>query len=558
MNSFKELNLSEELLKAIEKKGFEKPTPIQELTIPRLLSEDINLVAKARTGTGKTAAFALPLIQKITQKSGFVEALILVPTRELALQVGKEINSFVLKEFPRTVILYGGAPMGRQLQELKNGVEIVVGTPGRVQDHLERCSLDISKIKYFILDEADEMLNMGFVEDIENIFEKANKEAQILMFSATMPKPILKIASDFMGDYEIIEEQAQEELPILQEQFFWVVSEKDKIEALARLIDSTEDFYALVFCQTKIDTDEVAKALEERHYQVAALHGDIPQSIREKILLRFRDKHIKILVATDVAARGIDVEGLTHVVNYALPFDSAIYTHRIGRTGRAGKTGIAVSFVRPNEIKKMEYIKRATNYNIKEEKIPSIKEVLENKRTRLLFSIVEKLQKMLQTSVDQSFVAFANKLLEYGSAEDILSYILQLQYSAYLSPSQYKNIKPLYSEKPKKDRAKKQKQEDMTAIFIAWGRKDGCTKKKIADMLSRLLSIPPHFIGDIEVQNKFSLASLPHKAALMATRLSKRNKDVPHIHLDERKEEKRFSGKKRAEHKRKDFKKKNW
>ena len=558
MNSFKELNLSEELLKAIEKKGFEKPTPIQELTIPRLLLEDINIVARARTGTGKTAAFALPLIQKITQKSGFVEALILVPTRELALQVGKEINSFVLKDFPRIATLYGGAPMGSQLRELKNGVEIVVGTPGRVQDHLERGSLDISKIKYFILDEADEMLNMGFVEDIENIFEKANKEAQILMFSATMPKPILKIASDFMGNYEIIEEQAQEELPVLQEQFFWLVNEKDKIEALARLIDSTEDFYALVFCQTKIDTDEVAKALEERHYQVAALHGDIPQSIREKILLRFRDKHIKILVATDVAARGIDVEGLTHVVNYALPFDSAIYTHRIGRTGRAGKTGIAVSFVRPNEIKKMEYVKRATNYNIKEEKIPSIKEVLENKRTRLLFSIVEKLQKMLQTSVDQSFVAFANKLLEYGSAEEILSYILQLQYNSYLSPSQYKNIKPLYSEKSKKDRAKKQRQEDMTAIFIAWGRKDGCTKKKIADMLSRLLSIPPHFIGDIEVQNKFSLASLPHKAALMATRLSKRNKDVPHIHLDERKEEKRFSGKKRAEHKRKDFKKKNW
>ena len=558
MNSFKELNLSEELLKAIEKKGFEKPTPIQELTIPRLLLEDINIVARARTGTGKTAAFALPLIQKITQKSGFVEALILVPTRELALQVGKVINSFVLKDFPRIATLYGGAPMGSQLRELKNGVEIVVGTPGRVQDHLERGSLDISKIKYFILDEADEMLNMGFVEDIENIFEKANKEAQILMFSATMPKPILKIASDFMGNYEIIEEQAQEELPVLQEQFFWLVNEKDKIEALARLIDSTEDFYALVFCQTKIDTDEVAKALEERHYQVAALHGDIPQSIREKILLRFRDKHIKILVATDVAARGIDVEGLTHVVNYALPFDSAIYTHRIGRTGRAGKTGIAVSFVRPNEIKKMEYVKRATNYNIKEEKIPSIKEVLENKRTRLLFSIVEKLQKMLQTSVDQSFVAFANKLLEYGSAEEILSYILQLQYNSYLSPSQYKNIKPLYSEKSKKDRAKKQRQEDMTAIFIAWGRKDGCTKKKIADMLSRLLSIPPHFIGDIEVQNKFSLASLPHKAALMATRLSKRNKDVPHIHLDERKEEKRFSGKKRAEHKRKDFKKKNW
>lgn len=553
MNTFKDLNLSEDMLKAIEKKGFEKPTPIQELTIPRLLSEKINIVARARTGTGKTAAFALPLIQKITQDQGFVQALVLVPTRELALQVGKEINSFVLKDFPRTLTVYGGASMGTQLYELKNGVEIVVGTPGRVQDHLERGSLDISKIKYFILDEADEMLNMGFVEDIENIFEKANKEAQILMFSATMPKPILKIASDFMGNYEVIEEENNEELPILQEQFFWMVSEKDKIEALSRLIDISEDFYALVFCQTKIDTDEVAKALEQRHYQVAALHGDIPQSIREKILLRFRDKHIKILVATDVAARGIDVEGLTHVVNYALPFDSAVYTHRIGRTGRAGKTGIAVSFVRPNEIKKMEYIKRATNFNIKEEKIPSIKEVLENKRTRLLFSIVESLQKMLQSPPDSNFVAFTNKLLEYGSAEDILSYMLQLQYNTYLSPSQYKNIKPLHTEKPKKDKAKKQWQEDMTPIFIAWGRKDGATKKKIAELLSRLLSIPSHFIDDIEVQNKFSLASVPHKVALMATRLSKKNKDVPHMHLDEQKEEKRFISKKRFEHKKKKF-----
>ena len=552
MNSFKELNLSEDLLKAIEKKGFEKPTPIQELTIPRLLSEEVNIVAKARTGTGKTAAFGLPLVQKITQKKGIVEALILVPTRELALQVGKEIDSFVLNDFPRTLTLYGGSPMGNQLRKLKDGVEIVVGTPGRVFDHLERGSLDISKIKYFILDEADEMLNMGFVEDIENIFGFANKQAKILMFSATMPKPILKIASDFMGDYEIIEEQVQQEVPVLQEQFFWLVSEKDKIEALARLIDISEDFYALVFCQTKIDTDEVAKALEERHYQVAALHGDIPQNIREKILLRFRNKHIKILVATDVAARGIDVEGLTHVVNYALPFDSAIYTHRIGRTGRAGKSGVAVSFVRPNEIKKMEYIKRATNYDIKEEKIPSIKEVLENKRTRLLFSIVENLQKTIQGSPDQSFIAFTNKLLEYGSAEDILSYILQLQYNAYLSPSQYKNIKPLYSEKSKKDKTKK-RLDDMTRVFIAWGRKDGATKKKIADMLSKLLSIPSHFIDDIEVQNKFSLASIPHKAALMAVRLSKKGKDVPHMHLDERNEEKRFTNKKNLQYKKKRF-----
>ena len=540
MKTFEELNLDNELLIAIEKKGFEEPTPIQEITIPHLLGGRTNIIAKARTGTGKTAAFALPIIQKIKEKSNLVEALILVPTRELALQVADETASFVIKDYPSVATVYGGSSMIAQLRALKKGAQIVVGTPGRVIDHLERSSLDISNIKYFILDEADEMLNMGFIEDIEKIFSFANKEAQILMFSATMPTPILKIAKDFMGHYEILEEKVVEDAPSSQEQFFYVLYEKDKVEALSRIIDINDDFYALIFCQTKLDTEDVAKELEERGYLAVALHGDIPQSIREKILYRFRNKLIKILVATDVAARGIDVDGITHVVNYALPFDSAVYTHRIGRTGRAGKRGIALSFVRPNERRKMEYIRKETGGNIKEEKLPSIKDVIEKKRSRLLFSICDKVKESLKEPPNLEFVAFTKKLLEYGSSDVILPYILQLQYEKELSPSKYKSIKPLYKENQEKGKKGKTFKE-VTKIFIAWGRKDGATKKKISDVLSLALSIAPHLIDGIEIENKFSLCSLPSKQALMATRLSKKNKNLPHIHIDEKDEKRKFT-----------------
>ncbi len=534
MKTFRELNLEERILKAIEKKGFEEPTPIQELTIPRLLSCDVNLIAKARTGTGKTAAFALPIIQKIKEKSDMVEALILVPTRELALQVAEETSSFVLSSFPKVATVYGGASMVSQLKALKEGVQIVVGTPGRVIDHLERGSLDISQIKYFILDEADEMLNMGFLEDIQKIFSLANKEARILMFSATMPKPILEIASTFMPNYEIIEERSEEMAVVLQEQLFYVLQEKDKIEALSRLIDSEMDFYALIFCQTKLDTEDVAKALEERGYDACALHGDIPQTIREKILERFKKKSIKLLVATDVAARGIDIDSIGYVVNYALPFDSAIYTHRIGRTGRAGKKGVAISFARPNERRRMEYIMRTTGYEIKEGRIPSIKEVIEKKRKRLLFSLCERVEASLQEDCDQNFVAFAQKLLEYGSAEDVLISMLAIHYERALSPSQYQNIKPLYREKDrgKGESRNRAESKNDTRIFIGWGRREGATKKKIAELLSSSLSIPQHFVDAIEVKDKFSLSSLPNKLALMACKMSKNNKRMPHIHID--------------------------
>ena len=354
--TFEDLGLDEYTLKAVEKKGFVTPSPIQVLAIPRLLTGDTNLIARARTGTGKTAAFGLPIIQNVRGKSDHVEALILEPTRELAVQTCTEMQSFATDAYPRTTVLYGGASYANQIKDLKRGGEVVVGTPGRIKDHIERKTLDLSKIKYFILDEGDEMLDMGFIDDIEEIFRHANPDCRILLFSATMPAPILKIAGDFMGEYDIIEEENVIDEALLIDQKYWVVKESEKIEALVRLIDISPDFYGLVFTMTKSDADRVTRELDLRGYEAAALHGDIMQNQREKVLERFRMKKTRILVATDVAARGIDIKGVSHVVNYSLPFDTATYVHRIGRTGRAGTEGIAVTFVRPEERRKLGFL----------------------------------------------------------------------------------------------------------------------------------------------------------------------------------------------------------
>lgn len=528
--SFADLGLDDIVLKAIVAKGFTEPTPIQVLAIPRLLDGDANVIAKARTGTGKTAAFGLPLVQELRADNGHPRALVLVPTRELALQVAAEIESFRTERWPRTVTVYGGAPIYEQLKKLRGGVEIVVGTPGRVIDHLERGSLDLAKIEYFILDEADEMLNMGFVEDIEAIFGRANPEARVLMFSATMPPQILSIAQNFMGDYEIVEEETPAEEPVLTDQYWWMVREDDKTEALVRLIDSSPDFYGLVFCQTKADADAVAKELDERHYQAAALHGDIAQSQREKILGRFRSKKTRILVATDVAARGIDIEGLTHVVNYALPFDGPTYTHRIGRTGRAGASGIAITFVRPEERRRLGYLRMHGRGELKEGNVPSVKEVLAIKRERLMKATVKELERYFPAegsetealSLAPEFSAFAETLTERCEPKEVLAAVLALQYGSELSADHYNEIRTM---KSGPDRSH-------VRLYIQLGRRDGMTRRGIAQFFRDLIRIPERLVDRIEVMDAFSLATLPAEAAREALELSKQRRNLPHMHID--------------------------
>ena len=586
--TFEDLGLDEYALNAVKRKGFVTPSPIQILAIPRLLNGDSNMIARARTGTGKTAAFGLPIIQDIREKSDYVQALILEPTRELAMQTCAEMQSFSTNNIPRTTVLYGGASYTTQIRDLKRGCEIVVGTPGRVQDHLEKGTLDISKIKYFILDEGDEMLDMGFIEDIENIFKQANPDSRILLFSATMPAPILKIAADFMGEYEIIEEEKVIDEALLIDQKYWMVKESEKIEALVRLIDMSPDFYGLVFTMTKMDADNVTKQLDLRGYEAAALHGDIMQNQREKVLERFRMKKTRILVATDVAARGIDISGLSHVVNYSLPFDTATYVHRIGRTGRAGTTGIAVTFVRPEEKRKLGFfaknVSRATKSELKEEAIPSIHDVLEIKEKRVIAELKEKLfetkeqviaddeeqltvntneqaetaaQAEAQDTVAETaptevpvsdevqteasvetqslqvlrevpgkYTQLAHELCENQNAEDVLAGVLSLMYGEKLSSKHYGKISS-------KDFGPK---GDQLRVFVSLGKKDGYRAREIAEFFSNLLHIPGRMVDDIDISQQFSLVSLPVASAKKAIELSKSNRKLPHMHFDVKEE----------------------
>ena len=586
--SFEDLGLDEIVLDAIKKKGFEVPSPIQVLAIPRLLNGEANVVARARTGTGKTAAFGLPLVQRLREDSGHVRAIILEPTRELAMQTSTEMESFTTGRFPRSMTVYGGSSYSEQIRGLKRGVEIVVGTPGRVQDLIDRGALDISKIEYFILDEGDEMLDMGFVEDIENIFSCANPDCRVLLFSATIPAPILKIAGKFMGDYEIVEEEVHEE-PLLIEQKYWVVRESEKLEALVRLVDISPDFYGLVFVQKKSDADMVSKSLDEKGYQVAALHGDIPQSQREKILARFRSKKTRILVATDVAARGIDIEGLTHVVNYELPFDGPTYVHRIGRTGRAGAAGMAVTFVRPEEARRRlgflkNAIKKSAKGEMTEGEVPSVEEVLAVKKTRLFAHVKEKLglnQQEEEKAEDEKsalenaseveikagdavpnaelestenlvapekkvphlrkgdpiFDRLAEELCEGQNPQEVVASLLAATYGKELSKNRYGKINPVGGKKEGRGRERDRDRASSVGVnqlrlYVQMGWKDGYNPRKIADFFADLLHIRGKDVDAIDMADKFCLLSLPKDAAEKALSLSKNDQSLPHIHLD--------------------------
>lgn len=565
--SFGDLGLDEITLKAIEKKGFKVPSPIQVLAIPRLLNGDANVIARARTGTGKTAAFGLPLVQTLREPSDHVRAIILEPTRELAMQTAAEMASFTTGKCPRVAVVYGGASMGEQMRALRKGVEIVVGTPGRVMDLMDRGVLDISKIDYFILDEGDEMLDMGFVDDIENIFESANQDCRVLLFSATIPKEILRIAQRFMGDYEIVEEEGVVEEPLLIDQKYWVLRESEKIEALVRLIDISPDFFGLVFVQRKCDADYVSKALDEKGYEAAALHGDIPQGQREKILARFRAKKTRILVATDVAARGIDIEGLTHVVNYELPFDGPTYVHRIGRTGRAGSSGVAVTFVKPEDTRrKLNYLINAVRKSAKGEMtegtIPGVEEVLEVKRGRLFDDIKSKIglnnvpagtaseddeivpMEGAESEVsvegrvphlrkgDAIFDTLAEELCNGQDAKEVVASLLAATYGNVLSRNRYGKITTTGGRKDRNGRGGRDAGYEQVRIYAQMGWDDGYNPRKIADFFHDLLGVPGRKVDAIDMADNFCLLSLPADDARRAIELSEKDKSLPHMHID--------------------------
>ena len=509
MEGFRELGLSEITIKALEKKGFEAPTPIQKKTIPLILKTNKDFVGQAQTGTGKTAAFGLPVLELIDEKKKDVSVLILTPTRELAIQVAEELSSLKGKRKLKIVPIYGGQSIENQIRSLKRGVDIVVGTPGRVMDHIRRKTLKLDKLDFVILDEADEMLNMGFVDDVEEILNYCNGDRRTFLFSATMPKEILRIAEKYMNDYDKIIIEDKRLTTDLTEQIYFEVEESDKFELLCRIIDAESDFYGLVFCRTKNDTDNVANKLIERGYDAEALHGDISQFQRERILKKFKMKRTNILVATDVAARGIDINDLTHVINYSLPQDPERYVHRIGRTGRAGKQGTAITFVTPNEYRRLVYIKKIANADIKKEKIPQVKDIIEKKRE----SIKERIKNLIEAKEYKKYLDFSQELLDEYYAEDIIAALLKHLFQDELDEASYREIKEPQLYKKGKCR-----------LFVAKGKMDGMSPKKLVDFIKKESGVDDKRIRDVRVFEKFSFISVPFKDAEVILGTFKNNK----------------------------------
>ncbi len=531
-NPFVELGLSEVMLRAVAAKGFESPTQIQSLVIPKLLEGDGDIIAQSQTGTGKTATFGIPILQRIEREEEGVKALVLVPTRELAIQAAEELQSFNAEKRLSITAIYGGAAMSEQLRRLSKGVDIVVGTPGRTLDHIRRGTLKLHNIKYMILDEADEMLNMGFVEDVEEIMSYTPEDRRVMLFSATMPKRIVSLSERYMKDIELVKIQSQQLTTSLTEQIYFEVREGDKFDALTRIIDIEPEFYGIVFCRTKINVDEVVSKLLSRGYAADGLHGDVSQASREKILRKFRDKQINILVATDVAARGIDVNNLTHVINYALPQDSESYVHRIGRTGRAGNQGTAITFITKGEMRHFGFIKRDVKADIKREELPTAQDIIAMKRNK----IKSDLSTIITNESYHDHEAMAEELLSIYSPEMALSALLQLAFRGELDEGNYPEIRSFSVDR-----------RGTTRLFLAVGKKDGYTGRMVADMLKQRCKLEDSHINDIAVLDNYSFVSVPFADAEKVVSMLGEHNDRPMAEITKADQDKKDGGGKRRD-----------
>ena len=513
---FAELNLKSSSMKAIEALGFTEPSEIQEKSIPKLLAEiDIDFIGQAQTGTGKTAAFTLPLLEKLDLKARHIQAMIIAPTRELANQICQEIAKLSKFEPVRTLAVYGGVSIGGQLKELRTGKpQIIVGTPGRLLDVMGRGAFDLQKCRYVILDEADEMLDMGFFDDVQEILAEV-PEKKIWMFSATMPKPILSMINKHFCDPELVRVTKKILTSESVDQQFCVVSRRDQAEALCRYLDYNQNSYAIVFVRTKIGVNELTDSLNARGFTADSLHGDMSQEQRDLTMKKFKQKKISLLICTDVAARGIDVTDLTHVINFSLPQDNESYVHRIGRTGRGGSKGIALSIIEPGELRRISQIERITQAKIEKIKLPEVKDIVN--------ILMEKAVAQFETSIetfdesDESFAAFKAQFAEKSSDE-----ILQGLYSFIFEQSlkRYKKARGLDVEA----RARSERSGDdsrgsrdngaqagYNRYHITLGRENGMEPGALIKLVANNLSISGGDIGKIKIMNDFSFFELPEE-----------------------------------------------
>jgi len=501
MQTFVETGLKPEILQALESIGFEKPTPIQAKAIPHLINSDKDLLAYAQTVTGKTAAFSLPLIHGIDEKSDDINAIILCPTRELCLQIERDIQTFI-KYIPdlKAMAVYGGESIDRQIKGLRSKPNIIVGTPGRVCDLIRRKKLKLGNINYLVLDEADEMLTMGFKDELDQILSACPSERQTLCFSATMPRELLRIANEYMDSPDEITAGQRNVSAENVKHVYLVADRSDKYEVLKRVADINPNIYAIVFCRTRMGTKEVADRLMADKYAADALHGDLSQAQRDYVMNKFRKKQIQILVATDVAARGIDVNDLTHVINYELPDQLEAYIHRSGRTGRAGKEGMAVSLITRRDLSRISQLERKIGKKISKKKIPTGQEICQ----RQLFSMVDK---FVATDVNDDineYLPMIEEKMEALSKEELIKKFVSSEFNRFLS--YYKNSQDLNT----KDRSKKTRGGKYSRFHINVGKKQGLDPKGIIGILNDTRNLRNIEVGQIDIMNNFSFFEVPN------------------------------------------------
>lgn len=505
---FSEINLKKEIQKAIIDLGFTEPTPIQKETIPFLIEKEQDLIALAQTGTGKTAAFGLPIIEKVDVKKNLPQAIILCPTRELCLQITKDFESFskYVKDLKITAV-YGGANIQSQIRSLSSGSQIIVGTPGRVIDLIKRKKLLLKHIESVVLDEADEMLNMGFKDDLDTILAETPEEKQTLLFSATMPKEVMRISQNYMFSPKKIEVAKRNEGAKNVEHHYYLVNAKDKYKALRRICDVNTDIYGIVFCRTRRETKDIANKLMQDGYNADALHGELSQAQRDHVMNRFRKKNIQILVATDVAARGLDIDNLSHVINYNLPDDNEIYIHRSGRTGRAGNKGISIIIAHSRETRKIGFIEKMLKKEIKYQKVPSGEEICE-------IQLLNMVDKVVNTEVGnqiEKYLPVVEEKFSHLEKEDLIKHFISAEFNRFLSF--YKNANNInLKEQKNKDRSRDSRkrnskghsEDGFTRFFINIGRSSNLQTHNLIGMINEFTKNRNIAIGKIDIFKNFS------------------------------------------------------